>query len=98
MVWRVLPLWSSQEIIVRKAKKLFWILGIIVLLIGTGVFLWQLLSSEERIYFDESMEYQDNPDRGIYVQVETDEPDHLDKYGKLEGKEKLRLVLLAYDL
>lgn len=82
----------------RKAKKLFWILGIIVLLIGTGGFLWQLLSSEERIYFDESMEYQDNPDRGIYVQVETDEPDHLDKYGKLEGKEKLRLVLLAYDL
>ena len=41
----------------------------------------------------------DNPDRGIYVQIPTDRMEYLEEeYALLEGKERIRLILLTYDL
>ena len=79
----------------RKSTAL--LAGLLILLCAVTAFF--LLCVERRtLEFQESTGYVTGPDRGIYGQAETRNLDRIRRYGALEGKERLRLLLLAFDL
>lgn len=80
-------------------KRIYRIIVWLVFLIISGLIFYILIYGERNHYlFEENNMYMDNPDRGIYVQIPTDRMEYLEEYALLEGKERIRLILLTYDL
>ncbi len=81
---------------VKSYRILMW--TIFFLLVGFVLtFLW--FGKKEVLTFEENDAFLDNPDRGIYMQRDTDGMERFaEKYALYDGKEQIRVVLLSYDL
>ena len=83
----------------RKSKSFrIFFYNIFLLFVGFVVIvLW--LGKKHFLLFKENDAFLNNPDRGIYMQRNTDGMERFaEKYALYNGKEQIRLVLLTYDL
>lgn len=82
---------NLQGIILNK--NIIKLMGIVLLAIIAVIVLVSIGKKEIKMEYKESMQVLDNPDRGFYIQVDSN------KHRKIAGySEEVRVILLAYDL